>query len=198
MMQKSKQRSTSRRIKDGRESASPALGFDITTNVKYESMRNQARRGHLYRQHKDLSRECDRQIRSYELGEKLLVLEFKLYRKKFETRLSQLKSKSETNSKMTYSYNQWNSKQESPRQPIKQKLVNNSLNPAPTKQGRTTLLFSVMHRDGEDIYIENPNDRFINLGPPKALGKSHDDSQIGLRRAEVPRPPPHLVRELTM
>ncbi|XP_069125938.1 uncharacterized protein [Argopecten irradians] len=196
MMLKSKQRNTSRKIKDGGEIAAPKRSFDITTNVKYESMRNQARRGYLYRQHQDLSRECDRQIRSYEMGEKLLVLEFELYKRKLETRLSQLQSKVETNSK--YSYNQWKSKQHSPRQPIKQTVVNNSLNHVPTKQGRTTLLFSVMHRDGEDIYIENPDDRFIDLGRPKALGKSYDDSQIGLRRPEVPRPPPQLVRELTM
>ncbi|XP_060071075.1 uncharacterized protein LOC132550989 [Ylistrum balloti] len=196
-MQKSKQGYSGRKIKDDTESAIQTLDFDITTNVKYESMRNQARQGHLYRQHRDLTRECDRQIRSYELGEKLFVLEFKYYQKKLETRLSQLMSKTETNVKMKYSYNQYNSKQ-SPRQPIKQNLESKDSNTVSKKNGRTTLLFSVMHRDGEDIYIENPTDRFANLGPPKALGKSHDDSQIGLRRDEVPRPPPQLVRELTM
>ncbi|OWF36670.1 uncharacterized protein LOC110441340 [Mizuhopecten yessoensis] len=197
MMQKPKQLSSGRKGKDGVQRAAPAVEFDITSNVKYESMRNQARHGHLYRHHQDLTRECEKQIRAYELGEKLFVVEFKRYTKKFETRLSQLSNKSETKTTMKYSYNQCNLKQ-APRQPIKKNQVNNHSNTVTRKPARTTLLFSVIHRDGEDIYIENQNDRFKNLGPPKALGKSHDDSQIGLRRAEVPRPPPQLVRELTM
>lgn len=199
MTQYGKYRCSSSREGDRVQTCAPAINFDITSDVKYESLRNQSRHGRLYRQHQDLTRECARQVKSYELGQKLFVLEFKRHKKKFENRLAHLISKSETNTAekcSTSSYcHQWSLTQPT-QQPIKMKG-----SPAVTgdkRDTRTTLLFRVLHRDGEDIYTDKQIDRFKHLGPPKALGQSRDDFHIGLRRPEAARPPPRLVRELTM
>lgn len=110
------------------------IGFDNTDNARYESMRHKMQHGRLYRRHQDLTREFERQIVLYDKLMDNFSTDVDKYKLKVENRFNRLVSNSTDKSKAM-----------------------DSNGPTLTQTNKSTLLFSVHHRDGEEYYINRLN-----------------------------------------
>lgn len=66
------------------------LAYDMTADVQFEFMRNQARYAALYRRHVDLQKACEKKIQAYERRERAFSSEVNKYKQKVQQRLSTL------------------------------------------------------------------------------------------------------------